>query len=918
MAAGLEIYNSVLNQLGSPAIYSDVFANRPAAGYTGRLFVSTDTNELYRDTGTSWVLIGAGGGGGGITSLNGLNASSQIFATATTGTDFTISSTGFTHTFALPDASLTARGVVSTAAQSFAGQKTFNTSVSIGSQTANSSHIFSSGTAGLAWTASNFAIPSAIPNNTILISNVGTYSTLTGTGNLLFGNQAGLSLTTGTNNTFLGRNTGRGITTGTNNVIVGYSDSTNLPASSTNIQHFLSGHGYRNNDASTIPSTKHVFIGGGFDITLAQTTYYFGQMPFTADAASVGITFHAPSGNGTDITGASYTEAAGRGTGNGNGGQFNIATSTPGTTGSTLGTLTNRVQVSGQGAFIGIHQSPSTQALAITGDTIVNNGYIQAADVYASVGSAGTYAVFSNNTATYQNAFTTSAGSVYGSLVSSEIKNLNTGTVDQDSFLTGSFSGLYANFAAAGSTVTNTQAANGIRSTAVLSIYRQIRSTSTTGTFTHLSGLQISGIDNKSASAITVTNGYGIIINSLTEFTGTATITNRWGLFQNGSADNNYFAGSVNIGSTTLNASALLAITSTTQGFLMPRMTDTQKTAIASPASGLMVYDTVNLAPSYYNGTSWVNLGAGGGGGITSLNGLTAATQTFATGTSGTDVNWSSVTSTHTLNIPDASLTARGLVTTGTQSFTGQKTIRGTGTTSATTALLVEDSTGAAILQCRNDKTIFIGNNTSGGTLQNNTQLKFFSSGNTNGSFTFTTGSGSIDNNHSLILSATQASATTGSNNINYLTLTGALNTTGTNTSVIRDIFLNHTFTSVTGSYRSIDIIAPATTTGGGSITYIQCRTASADVFVIQPTTITIGDAVNIAVNTTTGTKIGTSTTQKLSLWNATPIAQPTTSVASATLSSPGAGSTIKSDDTFDGYTLQQVVKALRNIGILA
>jgi hypothetical protein len=40
--------------------------------------------------------------------------------------------------------------------------------------------------------------------------------------------------------------------------------------------------------------------------------------------------------------------------------------------------------------------------------------------------------------------------------------------------------------------------------------------------------------------------------------------------------------------------------------------------------------------------------------------------------------------------------------------------------------------------------------------------------------------------------------------------------------------------------------------------------------------TITLGDAVNFALNTTTGTKIGTATNQKLSFYNATPIVQPT------------------------------------------
>lgn len=49
---------SVLNQFGTPMFYSDVFANRPAAGIAGRLFVSTDTKLWYRDTGSTWDLIG--------------------------------------------------------------------------------------------------------------------------------------------------------------------------------------------------------------------------------------------------------------------------------------------------------------------------------------------------------------------------------------------------------------------------------------------------------------------------------------------------------------------------------------------------------------------------------------------------------------------------------------------------------------------------------------------------------------------------------------------------------------------------------------------------------------------------------------------------------------------------------------------
>jgi hypothetical protein len=51
-------YNvNVLNQKGSPAIYTDTFANRPPFGFAGRLFIANDTSAIYEDTGTAWVLI---------------------------------------------------------------------------------------------------------------------------------------------------------------------------------------------------------------------------------------------------------------------------------------------------------------------------------------------------------------------------------------------------------------------------------------------------------------------------------------------------------------------------------------------------------------------------------------------------------------------------------------------------------------------------------------------------------------------------------------------------------------------------------------------------------------------------------------------------------------------------------------------
>jgi len=101
---------------------------------------NTDAIIFWDDSANklAWLTLGTGctitgtvldcTGSGGITNLNGLTAATQAFATGTAGTDFAISSSGSTHTFNIPDAGSAARGLVTTAAQTFAGVKTFSSS----------------------------------------------------------------------------------------------------------------------------------------------------------------------------------------------------------------------------------------------------------------------------------------------------------------------------------------------------------------------------------------------------------------------------------------------------------------------------------------------------------------------------------------------------------------------------------------------------------------------------------------------------------------------------------------------------------------------------------------------------------------------------------------------------------------------
>jgi|GEM_PF-1627520 len=63
----------------------------------------------------------------------------------------------------------------------------------------------------------------------------------------------------------------------------------------------------------------------------------------------------------------------------------------------------------------------------------------------------------------------------------------------------------------------------------------------------------------------------------------------------------------VGIGTNTPHPTALLELYSTSKGLLIPRMTQAERDAISSPATGLLIYQTDNTPGFYYwNGTAWI------------------------------------------------------------------------------------------------------------------------------------------------------------------------------------------------------------------------------------------------------------------------------------------------------------------------
>ena len=253
-------------------------------------------------------------------------------------------------------------------------------------------------------------------------------------------------------------------------------------------------------------------------------------------------------------------------------------------------------------------------------------------------------------------------------------------------------------------------------------------------------------------------------------------------------------------------------------------------------------------------------------GGISSLNTLTNATQTFQTGTAGTNFAIVSAAGVHTFNLPDASATARGLITTGTQTIAGAKTFSSS----------INLSNGGAIgLQFRNGNTDWFA-------AQDN-QLQFRISGSarayieTQGwAFNFNVANGYRWYSGSIIWGLFPDAVHIVSQR------------SGTNAQTYR---VYNTYTSDT-SFERLNI--------GWSANVC-----------------TIGTEAGSGGGTLRGLKIGSASSRLIGLYGVTPVVQPTTGVTGATRVG-GAGNAVTDTDTFDGYTLGQIVKALRNIGALA
>ncbi len=122
--------------------------------------------------------------------------------------------------------------------------------------------------------------------------------------------------------------------------------------------------------------------------------------------------------------------------------------------------------------------------------------------------------------------------------------------------------------------------------------------------FTPLTNTTVSLYISFVGNSTTVLRAYAT--NATITQVGSSAIVNPWIL---SGTDTYNTTGKVGIGTNSPNASAILDLSSTTKGVLIPRMTAAQKAAISGPTTGLLIYQTD--APSdfyYYNGSSWISL----------------------------------------------------------------------------------------------------------------------------------------------------------------------------------------------------------------------------------------------------------------------------------------------------------------------
>jgi hypothetical protein len=434
---------------------------------------------------------------GGIAALNGLTANTQYLATGTSGTDFAISSLTDTHTFNLPTASATNRGALSSADWiTFNGKASGNIYTDNGTLSGNRTVTMASNY--INFSGGNVGIGAAAATASLQVAVANQWS------GAFIGNMGTARTPAATYGIHLGFNYTGG--SGESNILWG-----TAPGGVSPLPYlvFSTWDGTTKTDRVEFQDTGNV-VFKNYLSTASFPGTAVGHLAF--DLSGNVITVPVPS-------------------------SLNIYNSNGVLTGDrTVGTTTG----------FKLTFNPNVEVITTTYNPTAGmqgwssvSGYVQTtipASTSFSATGYGFSSLIGNNYMTYAGSATFAADTFTGGILG--INNFA--------------------FTAAASTITITQAAGPSIRTYSGGLYQNTISGSVNGTITHLSGLAVRPIYRTSGtSTITVTNNYGLLINDQNSYTHAA-ITNRWGVYQEGADDNNYFRAKVIIGDdSTVGASPL-------------------------------------------------------------------------------------------------------------------------------------------------------------------------------------------------------------------------------------------------------------------------------------------------------------------------------------------------------------------------
>jgi hypothetical protein len=209
---------------------------------------------------------------------------------------------------------------------------------------------------------------------------------------------------------------------------------------------------------------------------------------------------------------------------------------------------------------------------------------------------------FTNNF-TFNSGISTSASvNAIGLLVDNGLNYSGANTINATSYNASGLFRIGLTFGSAAASITYTQGSSAQIRALTSNQVQYIQNGNNSGTISHYANIQILG-DNKSGSGLTTfTNRYGLLINDFNDFGIGNTYTNRWGIYQQGLNENNFFAGKVGIGSGYVPSTFQLDVTGTS------RFSDTLNAKVVragSSSGGIQLYCGDTLTAGYGGSTSF-------------------------------------------------------------------------------------------------------------------------------------------------------------------------------------------------------------------------------------------------------------------------------------------------------------------------